>query len=108
MACWGEREVLEMMAPSSVLVQLQDGEKHENGKRSVVCSLVLPLIATVVTSVREMPNSPFRGNPSALHNSHKGFLRMQHTEQMFCSETGHNLLKISFKNQKVFCGPHSR
>lgn len=34
-------------------------------------------------------------------------LQMQHTEQMFCSETGHNLLKISFKSQKVFCGPHS-
>lgn len=97
-----------MMTPSSVLAQLQDGEKRENGKRSVVCSLVLPLVATVVTSEGEMPNLPFRGNPSALHNRHKGFLQMQHTEQMFCSETGHNLLKISFKNQKVLCGSHSR
>lgn len=74
MACWGEREVLEMMAPSSLLAQLQDGEKHETGKRSVGLSLVLPFIATVVTSVREMPNSPFRGNASALHNSHRGLL----------------------------------
>lgn len=32
MACWGEREVLEMMAPSSALAQLQDREKHELAK----------------------------------------------------------------------------
>lgn len=89
-----------MMAPSSVLAQLQDGEKHETDNRSVICSLVLlPLIATVVTSAGEMPNPPFRGNPSALHNNHRRLLQMQQTEQMFCSETGHNFVKISFKSQ---------
>lgn len=84
MACWGERQVLEMMASSSVRAWLQD-EKHETGKRSVVCSLVLPLIATVVTSAVRMPDSSFRGNPSALHKSHRGLLYFKCNTDSRCS-----------------------
>lgn len=74
----GEKDrVLEMMASCSVLARRQGGEKHEKGKRSVVCSPVLPLITNVMTSAGGSCDSHFRGNPSALHDSHRGLLNFK-------------------------------
>lgn len=52
---------------------------------------------------------PFQRKPKCSTQQPQGItlLQMQHTQWMFCSETGHNLPKISSRSQNVFCGPHS-